>query len=227
HIRATSVQADDFDRQHIIVASSLAATTSQQDLVVPLPGLYNVYNALAAITVAQALEIGWQPILTGITQFKPIFGRGERLQVEGRVLRLLLAKNPTGFNEVLRTLFSEGIQRHVLFVLNDNIADGRDISWIWDVDFERAVGHTATLVVAGSRALDLALRLKYAGIAQDEMTIVTISPLRAMKRDTAQTTSNKRQRKNRSMRIAEETGGEALNAVATQRYGIAEALDRA
>jgi UDP-N-acetylmuramyl tripeptide synthase len=165
--------------------------------------------------------------VTGIEQFKPIFGRGERLQIEGRTLRLLLAKNPTGFNEVLRTLFSEGARRHVLFVLNDNIADGRDISWIWDVDFERAVHQTMTLVVAGSRALDLALRLKYAGIAQDEMTIVTTSPLRAMKRDTAQTTRNKRQRKNRSVRIVEETGGEALNAVATQRYGIAEALDRA
>ena len=113
--------------------------------------------------------------MTGIEQFKPIFGRGERIQVEGRTLRLLLAKNPTGFNEVLRTLFSEGTRRHVLFVLNDNIADGRDISWIWDVDFERAAQQTATLVVAGSRALDLAVRLKYAGINQDEMSIVTAS----------------------------------------------------
>ncbi len=228
-VRAVKVRSDDFDRMRIDIASSVKVATAkqQQEIIIPLPGIYNVYNALAATAVAQALEIGWEPIVTGIEQFKPIFGRGERLQIEGRTLRLLLAKNPTGFNEVLRTLFSEGARRHVLFVLNDNIADGRDISWIWDVDFERAVHQTMTLVVAGSRALDLALRLKYAGIAQDEMTIVTISPLRAMKRDTAQTTSNKRQRKNRSMRIAEETGGEALNAVATQRYGIAEALDRA
>src|SRR5436309_6954193 len=228
-VRADKVQSDEFDRTRMQVSSSVMVGTSkqQQEIVIPLPGIYNVYNALAAATVAQAMEIGWEPIVTGIEQFKPIFGRGERIHIEGRILRLLLAKNPTGFNEVLRTLFSEGTRRHVLFVLNDNIADGRDISWIWDVDFERAVHQTMTLVVAGSRALDLALRLKYAGIAQDEMTIVTISPLRAMKRDTAQTTSNKRQRKNRSMRIAEETGGEALNAVATQRYGIAEALDRA
>ena len=228
-VRAVKVRSDDFDRMRIDIASSVKVATAkqQQEIIIPLPGIYNVYNALAATAVAQALEIGWEPIVTGIEQFKPIFGRGERLQIEGRTLRLLLAKNPTGFNEVLRTLFSEGARRHVLFVLNDNIADGRDISWIWDVDFERAVHQTMTLVVAGSRALDLALRLKYAGIAQDEMTIVTTSPLRAMKRDTAQTTRNKRQRKNRSVRVVEETGGEALNAVATQRYGIAEALDRA
>ncbi len=228
-VRAVKVRSDDFDRMRIDIASSVKVATAkqQQEIIIPLPGIYNVYNALAATAVAQALEIGWEPIVTGIEQFKPIFGRGERLQIEGRTLRLLLAKNPTGFNEVLRTLFSEGARRHVLFVLNDNIADGRDISWIWDVDFERAVHQTMTLVVAGSRALDLALRLKYAGIAQDEMTIVTTSPLRAMKRDTAQTTRNKRQRKNRSVRVVEETGGEALNDVATQRYGIAEALDRA
>ena len=228
-VRAVKVRSDDFDRMRIDIASSVKVATAkqQQEIIIPLPGIYNVYNALAATAVAQALEIGWEPIVTGIEQFKPIFGRGERLQIVGRTLRLLLAKNPTGFNEVLRTLFSEGARRHVLFVLNDNIADGRDISWIWDVDFERAVHQTMTLVVAGSRALDLALRLKYAGIAQDEMTIVTTSPLRAMKRDTVQTTRNKRQRKNRSVRVAEETGGEALTTASTQRYGIAEALDRA
>ncbi|HEY6410074.1 MAG TPA: MurT ligase domain-containing protein, partial [Ktedonobacteraceae bacterium] len=133
-VRAVNVQSDDFDRLRIQIASSVATATTkqQQEIVIPLPGLYNVYNALAATAVAQALDIGWEPIVTGIEQFKPIFGRGERLQIEGRTLRLLLAKNPTGFNEVLRTLFSEGTRRHVLFVLNDNIADGRDVSWIWD-----------------------------------------------------------------------------------------------
>src|SRR5207244_9284813 len=151
----------------ISITSSILPTTQSHEIVIPLPGIYNVYNALAAATTAQALEIGWEPIVTGIEQFKPIFGRGERLQVQGRTLRLLLAKNPTGFNEVLRTLFSDGIRRHVLFVLNDNIADGQDISWIWDVDFERTTHHLATLTVAGTRAFDLALRLKLAGIEQE------------------------------------------------------------
>ncbi len=167
-IRVIKVQQDTFDRQRIQVL----ARTRQQEVVIPLPGLYNIYNALAAITAARSLDVDWEPVISGIEQSKPAFGRGERVQGEGRTLRLLLAKNPTGFNEVLRTLFSEGAPRHILFVLNDNAADGRDISWIWDVDFERAVGLTRTLVVAGTRAFDLGLRLKYAGVAEEAMTIV-------------------------------------------------------
>lgn len=104
------------------------------------------------------------------------------MQVEGRTVRLLLAKNPTGFNEVLRTLFSAGTLRHMLFVLNDNIADGRDISWIWDVDFERIVGQIATLAVGGTRSLDLAIRLKYAGVAAEQMTVIPPAALRSLRR---------------------------------------------
>ena len=226
-VRAVKVQSDDFDRTRMQVSSSLMAGTSkqQQEIVIPLPGIYNVYNALAAATVAQAIEIGWEPIVTGIEQFKPIFGRGERIHIEGRTLRLLLAKNPTGFNEVLRTLFNEGTQRHVLFVLNDNIADGRDISWIWDVDFEQAVNHTSTLVVAGSRALDLALRLKYAGVAQDKMITVTTAPLRAMKPDTSLAARKKRRAKNRNVKMLEEADQQPPLTEISHHYGIAEALD--
>src|SRR6266567_1332576 len=231
-VRAVKVRSDDFDRMRIDMASSVKVATAkqQQEIIIPLPGIYNVYNALAATAVAQALEIGWEPIVTGIEQFKPIFGRGERLQIEGRTLRLLLAKNPTGFNEVLRTLFNEGTHRHVLFVLNDNIADGRDISWIWDVDFERAAQQMMTLVVAGSRALDLALRLKYAGVAQDKMTTVNTPPLRAIKPDKSLTNRNKRRRKNSTVKGAEGTEQAALHEDTIQRherFGIAEALDTA
>jgi UDP-N-acetylmuramyl tripeptide synthase len=175
-IRATHVQSDTFDRLRVRIDDT--TTNQQKELVVPLPGIYNVYNALAAATTALATHVAWEPIVSGIEQSKPVFGRGERIQAEGRTIRLLLAKNPTGFNEVLRTLFSDSVPRHILFVLNNNIADGRDISWIWDVDFERCVGQVQTLVVAGDRALDLALRLKYAGIAENEMTIVPPAPLR-------------------------------------------------
>jgi lipid II isoglutaminyl synthase (glutamine-hydrolysing) len=174
-IRAVQVQQDAFDRQRV----QILAGTSRQEIVIPLAGLYNIYNALAAITAARSLDVEWEPVISGIEQAKPAFGRGERVQVEGRTLRLLLAKNPTGFNEVLRTLFSQGAARHILFVLNDNIADGQDISWIWDVDFERVVGFTRTLVVAGTRAFDLGLRLKYAGVAEEAMTIIPPLALRA------------------------------------------------
>ena len=175
-VQATQVQSDTFDRLRVQINDT--TTNQQQELIVPLPGIYNVYNALAAATTALAANIAWEPIISGIEQSKPVFGRGERIQAEGRTIRLLLAKNPTGFNEVLRTLFSDSVPRHILFVLNNNIADGRDISWIWDVDFERCVGQVQTLVAAGDRALDLALRLKYAGIAEDKMIIVPPAPLK-------------------------------------------------
>jgi UDP-N-acetylmuramyl tripeptide synthase len=176
-IRALRVQPDSFDQLRILVET----TNRQQEVVIPLPGLYNIYNALAAMTATLALDIAWEAIISGIEQFKPVFGRGERIQVEGRTIRLLLAKNPTGFNEVLRTLFTDETPRHVLFILNDKTADGRDISWIWDVDFERVVGKTLTLAVSGTRAFDLALRLKYAGIPQQEIMVIPPAPLRALK----------------------------------------------
>ena len=194
-VRATQVELLGFDR----LRTSVTTPNQEGELVIPLPGFYNVYNALAAIAAAQALSISWEPIVSGIEQSKPVFGRGERIQAEGRTLRLLLAKNPTGFNEVLRALFQEQIPRHILFVLNDNIADGRDISWIWDVDFERAVGQVQSVVVAGTRARDLALRLKYAGLALDALTIVPSAPLRAARpeRETGI-------RRRRSTRVAQE-----------------------
>ncbi|HLX40232.1 MAG TPA: MurT ligase domain-containing protein [Ktedonobacteraceae bacterium] len=220
-VRVTKVQSDDFDRLRIHVVTE----KQEGDIVIPLPGLYNIYNVLAAITTAQVLNTDWEPIVTGIEQFKPMFGRGERVQIEGRTLRLLLAKNPTGFNEVLRTLFNEETPRHVLFILNDNIADGRDISWIWDVDFERVVHQTATLVVGGTRALDLALRLKYAGIAQEEMTIVPATPLRAARREKVAHNRNSRDAKN--IHTSTASIEQTTEAKHNRRYGIVEAINSA
>ena len=228
-VRAVKIVADGIDRLRI----QIETRTQQGEMVIPLAGFYNVYNALAAIAASQALGINWEPIVSGIEQFKPAFGRGERVHVQGRTLRLLLAKNPTGFNEVLRTLFSDGIQRHVLFVLNDNIADGRDISWIWDVDFERTTQHLATLTIAGTRAFDLALRLKYAGIEQTAMTIVTSTPLRAVKATHESKARNTRQHrralKAEAMRKAQTTALDESNIdhSTTKRYGITQALDTA
>jgi UDP-N-acetylmuramyl tripeptide synthase len=174
-VRAVKISTNAFDQLHMtVIAPSYAG-----EIVIPLPGFYNVYNALAAIATAQALHIDWAPVVSGIQQFKPAFGRGERVQVAGRTLRILLAKNPTGWNEVLRTVYNGDEPRHALMMLNDNIADGRDVSWIWDVDFEYIIDHTGTLTVTGTRALDLALRLKYAGIAPESINIIPSIPLRA------------------------------------------------
>jgi len=239
-IRATKVENESFDRQRIHVETS----TQAGEITVPLPGIYNVYNALAAIATAQALEVNWEPTISGIEQFKPAFGRGERVQIAGRTARMLLAKNPTGFNEVLRTLQTNSNKSHVLFVLNDNIADGKDISWIWDIDFEQALEGFATLTVAGTRARDLALRLKYAGVDVHTLVVAPSTPLRAEKREErtqASARRRSRQRNNSSNHlelteeelppVEHETTGAIPQVIppraAGKTYGIAQALDRA
>jgi UDP-N-acetylmuramyl tripeptide synthase len=134
-------------------------------LELPLPGLYNVYNALAA--VAAALELGVAPerIVSALAGMRAAFGRVETVDVAGTPLSILLIKNPAGANEVLRTLRLEAGEEGLdLWVaLNDRIADGRDVSWVWDADFELLGGAVRRVVCAGTRAAEMAVRLKYAG----------------------------------------------------------------
>ena len=160
-VRALSLAKEQFDRQRIHIACG----DGTGEATIALPGFYNVYNALAAASIAQGLGVECATIMTGLERFRPAFGRGELIEAEGRMLRLMLAKNPTGFNEVLRTLFTEGAPKHLMLLLNDNAADGHDISWIWDVDFECLAGKDLALTISGIRADDLALRLKYAGVS--------------------------------------------------------------
>jgi len=130
----------------------------------PLLGLYNAYNALAAMAAAVALGAEQEAIEKGLGSFTAAFGRQERLLVNGRQVQVILAKNPAGLNQVLRTIIADGMQKDLVLLLNDNIADGRDVSWIWDVDFELLAGVPRSLIVSGNRAWDMALRLKYAGV---------------------------------------------------------------
>lgn len=232
-VSASKMETIAFDRLRIQVE----LPEQQEELLIPLPGLYNVYNALAAVAAALALEIAWEPIASGIGQFKPAFGRGERVQIEGRTIRMLLAKNPTGLNEVLRTLFVDDSQRHLLFILNDNIADGRDISWIWDVDFEQALQGFASLTIAGTRARDLALRLKYAGVDAQRMTLVPSTPLRAGRQDAAPARqgfgqAGRRRNEPAASPPVPQSATDARTGVgpfaeAQRVYGVARALDRA
>jgi UDP-N-acetylmuramyl tripeptide synthase len=138
---------------------------------VALPGLYNVYNALAAAAAGLASSLSADAIRQGLARFSPAFGRAERIAVNGRVCHILLAKNPTGINEVLRALSADGAKHHLLMALNDRAADGEDVSWIWDADIEQAPPIAASLVTAGTRAYDLAIRLKYAGRAPDAVEL--------------------------------------------------------
>jgi UDP-N-acetylmuramyl tripeptide synthase len=135
-----------------------------------LPGLYNAYNVLAAAAAALTLRIAPNAIERAVEHFRPAFGRAERLRWQGRELVVLLGKNPAGFNELLRTVVREAPQA-ILIAINDRIADGRDVSWLWDVDFEGLSDLDVPLVTSGLRALDCALRLKYAGVPEDRIVV--------------------------------------------------------
>ena len=106
----------------------------------PIGGLYNVYNALAAVAAARALELPVEASLEAVQGVSAAFGRQEAFEVDGRRVEVFLGKNPAGLNQVLSTLLLDAARRTALFVLNDGIADGRDISWVWDADFETAAG---------------------------------------------------------------------------------------
>jgi UDP-N-acetylmuramyl tripeptide synthase len=134
-------------------------------LRLPLPGVYNVYNALAAIAAALRLGVPAEMVKGGLESMQAVFGRVETIAVDGKAVSILLIKNPAGANEVLRTLRLESADDglDLWIALNDRIADGRDVSWIWDADFELLAGDVRRVVCAGTRAPEMAVRLKYAG----------------------------------------------------------------
>ena len=150
---------------------AVRAPEGEVELRLPLPGLYNVYNALAALTAALRLGIPLEQAASALGEMEAVFGRVETIEVDGKAVSILLIKNPAGANEVLRTLLLEadangdGDGLDLWIALNDRIADGRDVSWVWDADFELLAGHVRQVACAGTRAAEMAVRLKYAGAA--------------------------------------------------------------
>jgi len=154
------------------VSFELVTPEGSRPVELRVPGLYNVYNALAAVALSRALGASLDEIQAGLQGFSAAFGRFERIVVGDRSLLVLLIKNPAGANEVVRTLVAAGAPSLLLIALNDEIADGRDVSWIWDVDFEPLLAGLERLVATGERAAELALRFKYAGLAADAIEVV-------------------------------------------------------
>jgi UDP-N-acetylmuramyl tripeptide synthase len=142
----------------------------------PLPGLYNVYNALGAAALCLELGVGLEQIVAGLGRVRAAFGRAETIAIDGTQLSILLVKNPAGANEVLRTLALEHSELDLLGALNDRTADGRDVSWVWDADFEIIAPRVRKLTCTGTRAAELAVRLKYAGVPPDRLEVVTSLP---------------------------------------------------
>lgn len=135
---------------------------SASEVSAPLEGVYNVYNTLAAALAASSLRIKKESVKKSLDAFMPAFGRMEEIRYKGKTIKILLSKNPTGFNESLRTARSSKEKGPMLLLLNDRIPDGTDVSWIWDVDFEQLDGYQYPIVISGDRYLDLAVRMKYA-----------------------------------------------------------------
>lgn len=137
-------------------------------LNLPVRGMHNLYNALAAFTAACWLGVKPETAIAGLEAYTPATGRMESFRYGAKEVVLILVKNPTGFNQALSGLLTGEAEQDVMIAINDNAADGRDISWLWDVDFEiltRAPEKFKRFICSGQRAEDMALRLKYAGIS--------------------------------------------------------------
>jgi UDP-N-acetylmuramyl tripeptide synthase len=167
HVAATSVRLEGMR------GSEVELRTHQGELTVrlQLPGLYNVYNAVAATATALELGVPLGVVGEALAGFTGAFGRVETIPVDGSRLSILLIKNPAGANEVLRTLTLEDGRLDLWLALNDGIADGRDVSWIWDADFEVLAGRVRRATCSGTRAEEMALRLKYAGLEAGDITV--------------------------------------------------------
>src|SRR6202022_462335 len=168
-INASSITIEGMERMRLRINDG----TQSVNVEVPLSGLYNAYNIVLALAAARAVGVPLAKSAASLRDFTPAFGRMERTAIDGRAAVLLLAKNPTGFNEVLRTAIQFGKASSFLIALNDRIADGQDVSWIWDVDFEQLKDVARHIVVSGDRALDLRVRLKYAQIPADRIEVAT------------------------------------------------------
>ena len=147
----------------------------EHEVHVNLPGGYNIYNAAAEAAVAHVVGIEEQTAVSALSQFECGFGRAEQFKLGQAQARMMLVKNPAGFNQVINLIAHDEGNYKLAFLLNDRFADGTDISWIWDVDFEALADQQVRftrVLVSGVRADDMALRLKYAGFAPERIEVI-------------------------------------------------------
>lgn len=170
-VAVTDVFISDADHSEI----EISMKDEKRKAVINLPGGYNIYNAVAAVTVSDVMGFSPETAISALSTFECGFGRMEKFMLEDTETRMILIKNPAGCNQVLN--FLSNINEKTLFVvcLNDNYADGRDISWIWDVDFESLQNIEENLtgvLVSGIRADEMAMRFKYAGIPEEKIKVI-------------------------------------------------------
>ncbi|MGH3072090.1 MAG: MurT ligase domain-containing protein [Gaiellaceae bacterium] len=166
-VRATEIELEGLHGASFRLETPAGAARIQ----LPLPGLYNVYNALGAAALAHALGHSLDEIRGGLERFGAAFGRFERIPAGDKTILVLLIKNPAGANEIVHTLLEGGAPSLLLVALNDAIADGKDVSWIWDVDLEPLLAPTERLIASGERAAELGVRCVYGGLPEQALVV--------------------------------------------------------
>lgn len=143
-------------------------TIDGNDYYINQPGIYNIYNALCAYSISKKLGIENSVIFNSLKSMRSSFGRQENLLIEGKEVKIILVKNPAGFDQAINTISLDKNVMNLAFLLNDNYADGRDVSWIWDVKFEKLASLKAdSIMIGGIRLYDMAIRLKIAGLKEE------------------------------------------------------------
>ncbi|PRR77133.1 UDP-N-acetylmuramate--L-alanine ligase [Clostridium liquoris] len=149
---------------HVIIDS--------QKCYINQPGIYNIYNALCAYAIGRELKINKSTIIDSLKRQKSSFGRQEELNIDGKQVKIILVKNPAGYDQAINTITLDKRNINIAVLLNDNYADGRDVSWLWDVKFEKlALMDIDKIMVAGIRLYDMAVRLKVAGLSYENFSL--------------------------------------------------------
>ena len=194
------------------------------EIELALPGLYNVYNAVAAAALSLAVGASLEDVRAGLSRFSAAFGRFERIPAGGKSVVLLLVKNPAGANEVVRTL-EIGVPPVLVVALNDAIADGQDVSWIWDVDFEPLLEHAGLVIATGDRAAELGLRMTYGGLPAERLEVIPVARGGARSRARARRGGHGARRSFRRTRRCSRCAGSSPSAASCARTGRSSARE--
>jgi UDP-N-acetylmuramyl tripeptide synthase len=167
-VAVTSLEVVGLDRTRFTVKTPSGKLTIE----IPQSGTHIAYNAAAAIAIVLSLDVPLEHAAASLASVGPAFGRLEKIEADGRTIILAFAKNPTSYNTTLRALATEEEPRQLLIAASNTLVDGEDFGWLWDVDFESMAPRVERAIVSGTRADELANRLKYAGLSPRKMVVV-------------------------------------------------------
>ena len=161
----------DVQATNVYIMNNIEFDINGKKMVLNYKGFYNIYNMIAVYAALQAFGIDTSNFADLLKSYKPQIGRMEEIRLKGKPVILNLAKNPAGFNQAISTVLTDPRKKDVIVAINDNANDGKDVSWLWDVDFEKISSDSLnTLTCTGIRLYDIALRFKYSDVTVDDIT---------------------------------------------------------